>query len=273
MTIPDLGRKLIYRPHEYPSAAIPLGARSVGTNSVDRRYNERRLGRPMVQVFWFVAGRGVVWVGDQEHQIDGPAILVYAPDSTHDIRAQSDLWTWRYWTMDGPQAYDLCCGFGLSEGLYPAQSVPHDLFEDLAEAILDVSARGERYASALAFRLLTVAAFPPQASMPPVVAQCIAYIDQHWQDSGLTIQHIADEIDLHRSQLTRQFTEVQGISPIQYLTGRRIQAAQGLLKRSDLSIQAVAQESGFEDPSYFSRVFRQRCGMTPLQFRLSGIPR
>lgn len=266
-------KALIYRPQEFPSAGIPMGARSVGAAEADPGSSELRLGRPMVQVFWFVSGEGAVGIGDQLYPISGPTVVVYAPETAHDLRAGSRLWSWRYWTMDGPLAYDMCCEFGLKEGVYPASDTPHEQFFALAKAIGDISAQGERYASALAYQLLATASFPQQLNQVPVVRDALRVLDEEWRDPDLSIQGVAQRIGVHRSRLTRLFHHHQGMNPTVYLTAKRIQHAQSMLKQTEASIQEVASESGFADPSYFSRVFRQRCGMTPLQFRRSGIPR
>ena len=264
-------KTLVFRPQQVPSPGIPMGARSVGAQSGGRDYADQNVGREMVQIFWFDEGSGEVRMGDDVHVLSGRSIAVYFPGTVHDLRSTSDYWSWRYWTMDGPMATELVLGFGLSEGIYPMASIPHALFAQLQVAIGDMSAGGERFASSLAYQLLAEASFPRQESLSPQLQAAIAYIDEHWSDAQLSIQQVARYLKVHRSILTRTFSSACGVTPIVYLTSKRIQHAQTLLKHSEDSVQDIAAASGFSDPSYFTRVFRQRCGMTPLQFRSSGM--
>ena len=73
---------------------------------------------------------------------------------------------------------------------------------------------------------------------------------------SLLLKH-ADKIELHTTNY----------APLQYLRRWRIGKAQTLLIDTDLSLTEVASRVGFDDPNYFSRVFRQVIGMPPGTFR------
>lgn len=51
------------------------------------------------------------------------------------------------------------------------------------------------------------------------------------------------------------------------LTIKRIERAKALLRDSEKKIYEIALETGFEDPGYFSYCFKQRCGVTPKNYR------
>jgi YesN/AraC family two-component response regulator len=53
---------------------------------------------------------------------------------------------------------------------------------------------------------------------------------------------------------------------MEYLAGKRIQAAKELLLTADLNISEVAYQTGFNDPLYFSRLFKKMTGLPPRQF-------
>jgi AraC-like DNA-binding protein len=67
--------------------------------------------------------------------------------------------------------------------------------------------------------------------------------------------------------LTHIFGRELGLSPWQYLNRYRIKQAQELLHRTSDSITAVALQVGFNDPAYFSRVFRKQVGLSPSAYR------
>ena len=69
--------------------------------------------------------------------------------------------------------------------------------------------------------------------------------------------------------LSRLFRRVTGQSIVDYINGRRIEAAQRLLESTDLNISAVAEQTGFASAAHFRRVFRETMGTGPLQYRKS----
>jgi AraC-like DNA-binding protein len=63
------------------------------------------------------------------------------------------------------------------------------------------------------------------------------------------------------------FNRELGLSPWEYLNRYRIYQAKALLRRTNNSISTVAQQVGFQDRGYFSRVFRKLTGVGPQAFR------
>ena len=82
------------------------------------------------------------------------------------------------------------------------------------------------------------------------------------------VESLASEMFMSRSQLNRKIIAVTGMSPTAYIIQMRIGIAKKMLD-SDyfIPIGDIASKCGFDDVSYFSRVFKQICGMTPSQYR------
>lgn len=90
-------------------------------------------------------------------------------------------------------------------------------------------------------------------------------------------KHIADNIDtdqlanmacVTKTHLTRLFHQSFGISPLQYILRKKVQHAQELLLTTDLPVHTVAAIVGFDDASYFIRVFKKNIGFTPQDYRM-----
>jgi AraC-like DNA-binding protein len=82
-----------------------------------------------------------------------------------------------------------------------------------------------------------------------------------------SIHSLADRLGVSLSHFTREFTKETGINPIKYLTNIRLQNAMQLLKNTDLSIHEIAIKCGFSCGNYFSKIFKKRRHVSPLQFR------
>ena len=106
-------------------------------------------------------------------------------------------------------------------------------------------------------------------SILPSIAQKVAsYIEKSYY-SRITISDIAKNFHISRNYLYTLFKQEYGISPQDYLISYRVEMAKKLLKnsRTQLSINEVATSTGFDNPLYFSRLFRNRTGMSPSEYR------
>lgn len=83
----------------------------------------------------------------------------------------------------------------------------------------------------------------------------------------LKVSEIAEILGLNPNHLSNQFRKETGESLTAYLKDVRLSYAMRLLQISNLSLSDIALEVGFYDQSHFSRVFRERYGMTPLEYR------
>ena len=66
----------------------------------------------------------------------------------------------------------------------------------------------------------------------------------------------------------RRFSKATGMSPLDYVHALRLEEAKQLLEATDLPVEAIAMDVGYEDTSFFGRLFRRKAGITPMQYRL-----
>lgn len=98
------------------------------------------------------------------------------------------------------------------------------------------------------------------------VEDALKYIEDHYCDP-ITIQDIADHLNINRSYLHRIFKSFTGASIQSYLLDYRIRQACILLRTTRLSIRVVAHSVSYIDPLYFSRIFHQKMGISPSVYR------
>lgn len=99
------------------------------------------------------------------------------------------------------------------------------------------------------------------------VAQVKAYIDEHYKDPALSVEALSEQAGMSQVYLRKLFHARYALSPSQYIISVRLNKAKELMRSPFLSLEAVAQESGFSSPQYFSRVFKKETGMTPYAYR------
>jgi len=101
-----------------------------------------------------------------------------------------------------------------------------------------------------------------------LVHQAKAYIEDHCDNSGLSLNEVAAQVNLSPSYFSAVFSQENGETFRDYLTRVRIERAKELLRTTNLKCFEVAYQSGYSDPHYFSYIFRKNTGISPQQFRL-----
>ena len=98
------------------------------------------------------------------------------------------------------------------------------------------------------------------------VSNALRFIQYNYAND-IGVSDIAGYVGISRSQLYRAFLEDFGMSPHSYLQSYRINEACSLLRNPDFSIAEIAGSVGFNDPLYFSRVFKSIKHRTPSEYQ------
>ena len=99
-----------------------------------------------------------------------------------------------------------------------------------------------------------------------VITAAMTYINNHYSQD-LSLEDVAGFAGFSRYYFSRSFKKQTGYSFKDYLCQKRLQVAMDLLIRTDKSMKDVAADSGFGSVATFNRVFREKKGCTPTQFR------
>lgn len=98
------------------------------------------------------------------------------------------------------------------------------------------------------------------------VEETLKYIESGYARK-IEVGDIAEQLNIDRSYLHRLFRRAVGMSVQDYLLDFRIKRASELLARTDYHIASIARSVGYDDPLYFSRLFRKKRGMSPSEYR------
>lgn len=149
------------------------------------------------------------------------------------------------------------------------------------DALLEILAqeRGDPFAQLVATHLLVSA---PEKLNPMLPghrnhADAVILKVQEWMEAHfarhITIAQMGQEIGMADRTLKRRFQQATGLPPTTYLQKVRVDKAKKLLLATDRSIKAIAYEVGYENVSFFVRVFKTHIGQTPNQWRQSATPK
>ena len=98
------------------------------------------------------------------------------------------------------------------------------------------------------------------------ILQMMTYFEQHFAEQ-LLIDDLAVQFKFNPAYLSRLFKEEVGIPPKEYLNRIRLKHVQQLLISTNLSIQEIAEFTGYKNGFYLSKVFKERFSYSPSQFR------
>jgi transcriptional regulator GlxA family with amidase domain len=99
-----------------------------------------------------------------------------------------------------------------------------------------------------------------------LIARCQTWIAQHYDDSA-PVAGMTQLSGLAERSFARRFQQATGMAPLEYVHTLRLEEAKHLLESGMASIEAIANDVGYEDAGFFSRLFRRKVGLTPAQYR------
>ena len=98
------------------------------------------------------------------------------------------------------------------------------------------------------------------------IAKCTNYIYYHQHDK-VSLSTLAEKYDVSPSYLATQFKNETGYTVSEYVTKVKMEAAEGMLRYSDLSIVEISDALSYSSQSHFTKVFREWFHTTPKQYR------
>ena len=98
------------------------------------------------------------------------------------------------------------------------------------------------------------------------IQKCLTYIRKNI-NQNIKIGTLAEIVCLSRDHLIRLFKKETGLTPVQYISYKKMEKAQLLLVSGNMSIKEIAFMLSYEDHSYFNRLFKKATGLSPMEYR------
>ena len=101
-----------------------------------------------------------------------------------------------------------------------------------------------------------------------LVQKARAFIDAHYNEHDLSVERVCDYLHVSPSYFSTIFRKETGAAYVQYLTELRLGKAVELLRSTDCKTYEIARRVGYDEPNYFSYVFKKRFGVSPMKYRV-----
>lgn len=252
---------------------LPLFLVSVGLNEWQYHVFCKN-GDQYTKFLYCTKGSGVLIVNDVKYNIEPYTAFVIPAGVPHEYYTIGDSWD-THWVIPSGFAcnemlnklgFDVFSIFGLDDIKY----LDH-VFRKMHEAIISDKMFGNMRASGIMYdflielyRICTAASKTNFTNT--LVAKAIDYIEIHYTEN-IGLDELCGCTGVSKQHLCKLFRETLSSRPMEYIAKRRIKQAKILLSQTDISIESIAEQTGFCDSSYFCKLFKRYEGITPSQFR------
>lgn len=154
----------------------------------------------------------------------------------------------------------------------PHQNPIHFLMKQLLSLEKERNSRTDYKASVLIHQLLNQLIeqkyelnFEKQ-EVPSYILDMKSYLEEQIHTS-ISLETLEKKFLINRFQMIKEFTKYIGTPPIDYFINQKLSYTKHLLRHTSLTVQEVAETIAIENPAYFSRLFKKRTGISPVQYR------
>lgn len=263
-----------------PLHVMPTSAGHEIRSSADYDWDGRKRGQtPFTILQHTLSGAGNLrYEGRSFRLAPGDTMVLTVPHNHRYWVEPGGSWQFFWLSMNGEEALRIHRDVIEAEG--PILHLAPDTIDHLAYAclrLLDGEATTPGRASAIAYDAAMAlhddvfgaggASDEQRGSMRAVTAHIAANLEK-----PLPVAELARVAGMSRAHFSRRFAASEGLPPAEYLLQRRLEvAARLLVQGAGLPVKEIAILSGFVDPNYFAKAFRRHYGISPTEFRTTGM--
>ncbi|MFA6505841.1 MAG: AraC family transcriptional regulator [Treponemataceae bacterium] len=260
----DVGMVEVAPGSPYPPSTErhPSAYKSVATGRVVNEY----------QLVYVTRGRGFFRSGDTEYKVTEGSVLAVFPGVSHAYRPDPATGWDEYWVgFKGTYADSLrTAGFHVPERpFFPVgahQSII-SIFSDIFSAVAAQEPYYQFRAGALVMLLLSEVIGrerkAEQSGESATLVERAKFLMQENVAGAISMETIGERLGIGMERFYEAFKAYTGMTPYQYFIQLKINKAKDLLDAEEASVKAVAFTLGFDDPYYFSRLFKKKTGVAP----------
>ena len=180
---------------------------------------------------------------------------------------EEDPWEYVWFAFAGEKTlcYAKLLGFDNGQPIMKSGSFPR--IRNVLHSLFEKTQKGEcGYYGVLSsfYKIIDVCA---DSSERAEIKKVREIIDNNFSLPAFRIEWLCSSVGISHSQLLRLFKDAYGITPVAYLSQKRMEQARELLSETDLSVCSVAYSCGFADEFHFMKCFKKHTGLTALSYR------
>lgn len=266
---------------DFKDKTYPLFVGSAGTYRLMTRPKlptHRPRGRVDFQIIYIASGKAHFYFDGKEHIVTAGNMVLYRPKEEQRYYYYGIDHTEVYWVhFTGNNVTNILRKYGLPDKEHVIHSgVSLEYKRIFLQFIQELKLCKPYYETVLAHQLeylfILLSREPSNrdyhknAFLLDQMDKAVAYFHSNY-NQPINIEEYAKEHGMSISWFIRNFKEYTKIPPAKYLLSLRLSNAQTLLETSSYNISEIAEIVGYDNPLYFSRLFKKYCGVSPKEFR------
>ena len=270
---------------DFKDNSTPLVVGSCGTYRLKTRpklptYWQK--GRRDYQILYVANGKTHFWFDGKEEIVSAGHMVLYKPD---------EIQKYVYYLEDTPEVFWIHFtgsdvknilayhGISLDEHVFYCGVLPDykALFRKIIQELQLCRYGYEDYIASLFNDILLLVDRQQHeqkkatGNVQEQIERAAAYFNENY-NTKISIDDYAESLHISTNWFIHNFKQYAGMSPAQYILSLRMVNAQSLLERTTYNIKEISEIVGYENPLYFSRVFKKEIGKSPAQYRKEMIP-
>ena len=259
----------------------PLIVTSVGTYHL---YTHPKLptwrpkGRKDFQLLYIATGKAHFHFNGKEEIVTAGHMVLYRPKEPQKYEYYGDDQTEAYWVhFTGGNVTNILRSYGFPDNKNIFYCGSHIEYQGIfRNMIYELQMCKENYEQMLEMYLKQIFIMlqrsflsqlkPDNTYVIEEIDKATLYFNEHYSEN-ISIDEYAQNNHVSVSWFIRNFKQYTGFTPMQYILSKRLYNAEILLQNTDYNVTEIAEIIGYDNPLYFSRIFKKAKGISPSEYR------
>jgi AraC-like DNA-binding protein len=224
------------------------------------------------QLVYVTRGRGVYISDERESKVEEGTVIAIFPEVRHAYHPEPETGWEEYWVGFKGASVDRLSASGFHKPEHPLFRIGLQpsilaIFEDIFRSVRAQAPFYQLRAGALIYLLLaeihSMERISEQQGDTERLVERAKFLMHENIYGTLDLDEIGERLGASRARFYEAFKSYTGMTPYQYFINLKINRAKELLGQDGASVKEAAFRLGFEDPYYFSRLFRKKTGLSP----------
>ncbi len=266
---------------DFKDKSRPLIVGSCGTYRLYSRpelSTYRPRGRIDYQLIYVASGKAYFYFEDREEIVTAGHMVLYRPKEVQKYVYYGTDQTEVYWVhFTGSDVKNILRQYGISDNMHvfycgallEYQSLFRLMIQELQmcrEDYQELLAMVLRHILILIHRQMNNVKKTDSGFMTEEIDLAVTYFNEHY-NTDICIEEYAASRHMSTSWFIRNFRKYTGFTPMQYILEIRISNAESLLEATEYNITEISRIIGYDNPLYFSRLFKKSKGLSPSEYR------
>ena len=228
---------------------------------------------------YLINGMGYYRAGNTLHSVPGGNIVIYHPLEEQDYYYLGNEQTELYWIhFTGSAASQLLQSLGLADSRIYQVGMQTDCIQLFEKMIHEIHIKNPQFhLFCISYLIQLLSTFSRESLLHEKGRRVLKNSDIEYSIKKMQLEYqqdhpisyYAQSCNLSIYQFIRKFKNATQLSPSKYIEKIRVDKSRELLSDTDLTVNEISDVIGFNDPFYFSKVFKKNTGLNPLAFRKS----